>query len=84
MRIDDGSLAGHLVFVATAARLPGTGSGGVRSAMARAAALLAEGHVEGAAPPRHEASTSAARSLRAPTRRRTRRYAERRSARSAP
>ena len=78
-------LAGELVFVATAARasVVGTG-GGVRSAMARAAQLLqldrpSSPTAVAARAPRHDATpgVTIAGPLRTPTRRRTRRYAER-------
>lgn len=70
-----GDLAGRLVFVATAARLPVAGAPGVRSAMARAAQLL---QLDPPSPmtARHDATPAPAGSLR-PARRRTRRYAER-------
>jgi hypothetical protein len=69
------SLAGQVVFVAAASRVPATGAGGVRAAMARAARLL---ELDGAAAPAGlDASAAPARSLRTPARRRTRRYGER-------
>ena len=82
MRIgDEGSLtsaalAGRVVFVATAERAAstGVGLGGVRSAMARAAQLL---ELDVTPAPDARAPHRTATSLRTPSRRRTRRYAER-------
>ena len=66
--------AGQLVFVATAARASVVGTGaGVRSAMATAARLLELDRPDPVMAPRRPAHPS----LRAPARRRTRRYAER-------